>query len=68
MTPAEARDICDLLRAEANDLAALVDENAFEKFPSRVDFAVQREMQRLRHLADVVKPFTVPAYTEPIIS
>lgn len=54
LTPSEAAQIDDLLRRRANDIAHYHTEHR-DKLPAPVEYALTREIDRLRRLAECVK-------------
>ena len=45
----------DVLRTEANELAALMDAKAFDQMNYRVKIAVRSEIERLRSVAETLR-------------
>ena len=55
----------DILRGDANDLAALGHEPVWNDLPHRARVAIQREIQRLRDAAQKLTEFVVPEEIDP---
>lgn len=64
LTKAEREQITEILERRANDIASFKGDvkhwtgDSFKEFPGSVEMALTREVNRLRRLADLVRPET----------
>lgn len=57
MTEPEARrEATAILKDEANELAMLANDQPWKALPHRAKVAIQREIQRLREIANTLTP------------
>lgn len=56
LTPAERQQIAEILRRRANDIASYKMRHIKDDEPASVEFALSREISRLRRLAERVNP------------
>ena len=56
LTPAERQQIAEILKRRANDSASYKMRHLKDDEPASVEFALSREISRLRRLAERVNP------------
>ena len=56
LTPSERQQIAEILKRRANDIAGYKMRHLKDDEPASVEFALSREISRLRRLAERVNP------------